>query len=196
MTMQTNRLLTLFSRLSRNQDGASAVELALVGPIVFAFMLGTMEVALVMFTNVAIEGAVRDGARYGITGSAPDGMSREDRLRQIISERTFGLVTPESDDISMKVYPSFASVGQPEEYTDENGNGQWDAGEPLNDVNGNGVWDADPGVTGMGGSGEIVLYTVAYQLPIIAPALNNLFGVRVLNLSTRIVVRNEPWTPS
>lgn len=194
MTMSKMRLLTSLRRLFVNRDGATAVEMALVAPIFFAFMIGTMEVAIVMFTNVAIEAAVRDGARYGITGNAPDGMSREDRLRQIISERTFGLVEPGSDDITMTVYPSFAAAGIEEPYEDLNGNGKWDAGEPYTDQNSNGARDG--GTPGMGSSGQVVMYTISYQLPLIGPMANDLFGVRVLSLSTRIVVRNEPWTPS
>lgn len=194
MTMSKNGLLASLRRLFGNRDGATAVEMALVSPIFFAFMIGTMEVAVVMFTNVAIEAAVRDGARYGVTGSAPDGMTREDRLRQIISERTFGLVSPTSEDVTMTVYPSFAAAGIEEPYEDLNGNGTWDSGEPFTDQNGNGARDG--GTPGMGASGQVVMYTVSYQLPLIGPVVNNLFGVRVLNLATRIVVRNEPWTPS
>jgi Flp pilus assembly pilin Flp len=192
--MMLKRLFASFSRLLRVQDGATVVEFALVSPLFFAFMIGAMEVAVVMFTNVAIEAAVRDGARYGITGNAPEGTTREERLRQIISERTFGLVSPTSEDITMKVYPNFAAAGEDEAFEDVNGNGMWDAGEPFTDANGNGVWDG--GTPGMGGAGEVVLYTISYQLPMIGPVVNNLFGVTVLKLSTRIVVRNEPWNPS
>jgi hypothetical protein len=192
--MTMGHLLATLRRLFRAQNGATAVEMALVGPMFFAFMIGTMEVAVVMFTNVAIEAAVRDGARYGVTGNSQGGVSREDRLREIISERTLGLVQPTSEDITMKVYPNFAAAGIDEPYEDLNDNGKWDSGEPYTDQNGNGTRDG--GTPGMGESGEVVMYTISYQLPLIAPIVNNLFGVTVLNLSTRIVVRNEPWTPS
>ena len=109
--MTMGHLLATLRRLFRAQNGATAVEMALVGPMFFAFMIGTMEVAVVMFTNVAIEAAVRDGARYGVTGNSQGGVSREDRLREIISERTLGLVQPTSEDITMKVYPNFAAAG-------------------------------------------------------------------------------------
>lgn len=194
MTMHSNGFLASLRRLRGAKEGAAAVEMAIVAPFFFAFMIGTIEVALVMFTNVAIEAAVRDGARYGVTGSNPDGMTREDRLRQIISERTFGFVQPSSDDITMTVYPSFAAAGIEEPYEDANGNGKWDAGEPFTDQNGNG--SRDGGTPGMGGSGQVVMYTISYELPLIGPMVNDLFGVRTLNLSTRVVVRNEPWTPS
>ena len=192
MTMA--RILTSLRRLFRCRDGATAVEMALVAPFFFALMIGTMEVAVVMFTNVAIEAAVRDGARYGVTGNTSGSTSREDRLREIISERTLGLVQPTSEDITMKVYPSFAAAGIEEPYEDVNGNGKWDPGEPYTDENSNGARDG--GTPGMGASGEVVMYTISYQLPLIGPVVNDLFGVTVLNLSTRIVVRNEPWTPS
>jgi len=43
---------------------------------------------------------------------------------------------------------SWHHVMGPEDYTDTNGNGKWDAGEPLVDANGNGTWDPDGAIIG------------------------------------------------
>jgi Flp pilus assembly protein TadG len=193
--MRARRFPATLRRLLGADDGVAAVEFAMVGPVFFAMMIGTIELCLVMFVNIGIEAAVRDGARYGITGSAPDGTTREEQLRNIIADRTVGLVDMATVQITTKVYPSFTAVGQPEPFVDANGNGQWDSGEAFTDVNGNSAWDPDGGTPGMGGAGEIVLYTISYGLPFIAPLSEKLFDVQVLNLATRIVVRNEPWNP-
>ena len=50
------------------------------------------------------------------------------------------------------VYESFADIGKPEPFTDQDGNGAYNAGEPFVDVNGNGQWDADMGEAGLGGA--------------------------------------------
>ena len=68
-----------------------------------------------------------------------------DRIREIIGERTFGLVDPDTAVIQTLVYPSFADIGQPEPFTDANHNGVHDSGESFNDINGNGHWDPDMG---------------------------------------------------
>lgn len=43
--------------------------------------------------------------------------------------------------VAAAVYPP----GHPEPYTDTNGNGSWDRGEPLNDINSDSIWTADLG---------------------------------------------------
>ncbi len=182
-------------RVLRDARGAAAVEMALLGPVMLGAVVATLELGLVLLVNVGIEAAVRDAARYGITGQGVSVEARTATIRTIIAENTFGMVDMDTVAISTKVYPSFTAAGKAETYTDTNGNGQWDEGEPLQDINGNGVWDEDPGVPGTGNAGEIVLYTVSYGLPLIAVATRELFGVDVMALSTRIVVRNEPWNP-
>ncbi len=193
--MRTSRMPATLRRLLFSHRGTAAVEFALVGPLFFAFLLGTVEVCLIMFINIGIEAAVREGARYGITGNAPSGMTRQQQLEAIISQRTMGLVD-DTIQVSTKVYPTFTAIGNPEPYTDTNGNGKWDPGEPFTDLNGNASWDQDPGVAGMGGAGEIVLYTITYGVPLIAPLTEKLFDYRLLTIDTRIVVRNEPWNPA
>lgn len=180
----------------RDVRGVAAVEMALLAPIMLAAIVATVELGLVFLVNIGIEAAVRDAARYGITGQGATQDDRLNAIRAIIADNTFGLVDMDAIEITTKVYPSFTAAGQPEQYTDSNGNGAWDVGEPLQDVNGNGVWDADPGTAGMGGAGEIVLYTVNYGVPFIARATRELFGTNALSLATRIVVRNEPWNPT
>jgi len=62
--MQT-KTRTAFARLrhARGDDGAAAVEFALVSLLLFTVLLGIMEFSLLMRDNVAISSAVRTGAR-------------------------------------------------------------------------------------------------------------------------------------
>ena len=74
------------------------------------------------------------------------------------------------------VYENFGDVGQPEPFTDENGNGAYDAGEAFTDVNGNGGWDEDMGAAGLGGPGDVVVYQMSYDWSIIIPMFRPFFG--------------------
>lgn len=184
------------TRILRDIRGAAAVEMAMIAPVLLGALVATIELGLVLIVNVGIEAAVRDAARYGITGQGNSATARTDAIRAIIASNTFGLVDMDSVSISTKVYPNFTYAGKVETFTDTNGNGTWDAGEPFQDINGNGTYDGDLGTPGMGNAGEVVLYTVNYGLPLIAVATRDLFGTDVMSLSTRIVVRNEPWNPT
>jgi Flp pilus assembly protein TadG len=192
------RKFGFLSRLWRRNDGVAAVEFAFVAPILFVTIVGIMEVAMVLIVSSLIEGGLRDAARFGITGFVPQGMTREQQITTIIGDATVGLVKMSDIDIQTLVYPSFAQVGQPEPYTDTNGNGAYDIGEPYTDINGNGQWDADMGLAGVGGPGDIVLYKVKYDLPMMTPLLSTVLGGAdgKIKLSASIAVRNEPYPSS
>lgn len=182
----------LWRRFWLRTEGTTALEFALVSPVLFLISLGTLETGLLMFNMATIEGGLREAARYGITGQ----QTTTDRAKEILSvlkKYAIGPVDIESGNITMKVYDSFSDVGKPEPYTDLNNNGQYDAGEPYTDVNNNGKWDADQGTSGAGTGGQIVQYTVNYTWNILTPIMRNVLGKNgKLPLSASIVVENEP----
>ncbi|MEX0922644.1 MAG: TadE/TadG family type IV pilus assembly protein [Rhodovibrionaceae bacterium] len=179
----------------RGEEGVTLVEFALSIPILTLAMVGIMEVSMVLFVSSMMEGGVREAARFGITGGAPDGQTREERIIEIVSDRTLGLLKLSEEDISMLIYPSFDSVGKPEPFTDNSPeNDVYDEGEDFLDVNGNGVWDADMGAAGLGGPGDIVLYRIDAQWELMTGLLNSMLGEDgKVSLTASIVVRNEPF---
>jgi Flp pilus assembly pilin Flp len=180
--------------LRRNEEGATIVEFALIAPTLMLFVMGIIEVAMVLFVSMLLEGSVREAGRYGITGYVYQGFDRIAIIRKIVEENTIGLVDMEKVKIETLTYQSFSAVGQPEPFSDTNGNGQRDAGEPFNDVNGNGTWDDDMGVNGAGGPGDIVVYTITYDWPLLTTFLGDLMGrAGIMQLSASYAVRNEPW---
>jgi Flp pilus assembly protein TadG len=190
---EKRRMRDLFARLYRRTDGASAMEFAFVSIPVVTMIMGILEVATIMFVNVVMEGAIRDAARFGITGYTTGGKSRETLIREIIDDRTLGFVDMTKVVITTIVYPGFDSVG-PEPLADANGNGQHDTGETFNDVNGNGVWDANPGTSSAGGAGAVVVYKVSYDWPLLTGLLAPLLGHDgLMSLSVSTAVRNEPF---
>ena len=58
--------------LRRTRDGSAAVEFAFTFPIVVVLLLGVFEISLYLFANVMLDAALRDGARYGMTGQGRD----------------------------------------------------------------------------------------------------------------------------
>ncbi len=181
-----------------NRDGVTILEFAFVVPLLMLTVLGVMEIGMILFASSLLEGGMRTAARFGITGYAPAGVSREDRVRQILGENLAGLVAPEDVTFVQTVYPNFTQVGQPEPYTDDNpANGTYDAGETFVDINGNGQWDADMGLPGVGGPGDVVVYTATVQWRLLTPFLTAVLGEGGrMPLSASIVVRNEPFGSS
>lgn len=181
-----------------SRDGAAGIEFAFAAPVVIYAAVGLIELGTMMFTNTLMEGGLRDAARFGITGYAPAGTSREDRIREIIQENTIGLVDMNTASITQQIYPSFGDIGKPEPYEDDSpANGQYDSGEDFQDINGNGIWDADMGAAGIGGPGAVVLYTVEVDWPALTPLFEPIFkGVGKIRMRASVAVRNEPFNPS
>ena len=181
--------------LKSARDGTAGVEFGFAAPAIILAAVGLVELGSMMFVNSLVEGGLREAARFGITGFAPVGVSREDRIREIIEENTIGLVDMNTATITQLVYPSFGQVGQPEPYEDSNpANGSYDVGENFQDINGNGVWDADMGAAGAGGPGDVVLYTVEVDWPALTPLFAPIMSATGdIRMKASVAVRNEPF---
>lgn len=179
-------------RLRGEEGGATVVEFALIFPVFLLAVFGGIETAIVIFISSSIEAAVLEASRYGITGGTVEGVSREQRVLDIVGDKTYGLVDMDRVEIDTLVYESFDDIGQPEPFDDGNGNGVYDVGEAFTDVNGNGVWDADMGLAGLGGPSDVVVYRISYAWGIMTPLIRNVMGESVEHVSS-VAVRNEPF---
>jgi hypothetical protein len=184
--------LRLAGKAVVGDDGKAIVEFALVAPVFLGITLSIFEFSGIMFVQTLLEGGAREASRYGLTGQMPEGISRDAMILQIVSENSFGIIDVHQLEMTTLVYENFADVGQPEPFTDENGNDAYDEGEPFIDVNGNGTWDDDMGAAGLGGPGDVVVYRMTYDWPIMIPLFQPFFGDHV-TLQANIAVRNEPF---
>ncbi|MBL8710219.1 MAG: pilus assembly protein [Rhodospirillaceae bacterium] len=180
-------------RRGLDDRGSTAIEFAFIMPVLLLLTFGVIEVGLIMATLASLEGGLKEASRYGITGQSPSDGTRIDKIRAVLDKHTFNLVDMNTANFSVKTYPSFSGVGQPEPYTDVNGNGSYDEGETYSDLNGDGSWSADQGADGAGLGGEVVAYSVTIFWNILTPIVGPMIASDgVLPLSATIVVRNEP----
>ncbi len=178
-------------RLAADERGSAMVEAALGLPILLAVLIGVFEISNFFFVSASVENAVLHASRFGVTGGADDGVTREDQVRAIIEKQTFGMVDMDTVVIETLVYEQFADIGEPEPFTDQNDSGDYDEGEPYADVNGNGAWDDDMAIAGLGGAGDIVLYRINYDANSLTGFMD--WAHRALNISSTVAVRNEPF---
>lgn len=178
-------------RFARGQRGATTVEFAIISMVLFAVICGVIELALILFAQSSLEDAAREASRYGITEQPNATGNRDGAILAKAKAQLPHLLDPTKLTLKTLIYNDFSSIGKAEPFTDTNGNGVYDAGEPFKDVNGNKKWDADQGQAGSGGTRSIVLYDLLYTWN---PqfGITRLFHLTPINLSARIVVRNEP----
>src|SRR6185312_16061824 len=151
-------------RFARDNDGAAALEFALVLPPLCLILVGMFEMSMLMFAQASMEGALREAARFGMTGSVADPADREDDIMAIIDKDTLGLFDMDDASVSFVVFPSFNDAGKRESYNERGGDpDKYDAGlddgwvaHGTNDADNDGVWDDGGGVGGIGTSAQIV----------------------------------------
>ena len=177
----------------RDLAGAAVLEYAFTAPIMLAGVVGVMEIGNVMFVNTLMEGAARDAARYGITGQGTE-TERLASIQSIIGNGTIGLVDLATAQVTTRKYASFDDIGEP--YFDTSpANGQYDPGENYIDINNNAAFDPDTGTVGVGGPGEIVVYRIEYDLPLLTGFVSHLIGKDgKMKLAATVPVANEPFT--
>lgn len=182
-------------RFAGCREGAAALEFALVLPPLSLILVGMFEVAMLMFTQASMEGAVREAGRFGMTGSVEDPADRQEQILALVEKNTFRMIDMEDVTVSFEIYDSFSNVDQGEPLTvDANGNGAWDPGDEYDDVNSNGQWDADLGEAGVGGAEQIVQYTLRYDWHTMTPFMAQFIGDNgTVPLKASVVIRNEPW---
>ncbi|RMB12491.1 TadE/TadG family type IV pilus assembly protein [Eilatimonas milleporae] len=177
--------------LAKCRRGSITVEVGVALPMLITALLGGTEVIHFFFLSSTIENAVLHASRYGITGTTEPGLTRQDRVRQIVAHQTFGRVDMDHLTIDILVYDRFDDIGRAEPFLDENDSGSYEEGEPFTDVNGNGRWDPDMARLGLGGGGDVVLYRVSYP----AESLTGFFdwALTDVRLQAAVAVRNEPF---
>ena len=157
------------SQCERMRRGLTSVEFALIAPIFLTFLIGTTELSLIMLVEHLMESATHNASRTGKTGYIEEGKTQMDTVMDALILRLGGLhplIDVSKLTITSTAYGDLSQIGQP-----------------------------DQGTEGLGTAEQIVVYTITYPWKMFTPLIGNIIGDenRIINLSSRIVVRNEPF---
>ena len=85
------------------QRGSAIVEMALLAPVLLLVLIGVIEMGLLFFTNLTMQYAVREGARYAVTGLSDADPATADQQR-------YRAVMQKIKDSSMGMYAKVSPV--------------------------------------------------------------------------------------
>src|SRR5271163_1006586 len=113
------RFISLFrfrQRISRarGQKGATAVEMALIAPVFFLFLIGTVEMCLIEAGQQLLENATYNTSRLASTGYTANGQNQQQTVNQtFINElQAFGgFIDTTQITMTATAYNSFSSAG-------------------------------------------------------------------------------------
>jgi Flp pilus assembly protein TadG len=164
-------------RLIHQQDGAAAVEFALVAAPFLALVFAIIETAMVFFAGQALETAAADSARLIMTGQAQNAGYDQVKFKQAVCGKIYGLFNCNGGlYVDVKNYPAFAAIP---------------TAKPIT----NGNMDNNFGYA-PGNPGDIVVVKLMYQWPVYVSLLglnlSDMSGGKRLLMST-VAFRNEPY---
>lgn len=160
-------------RLKRDEGAATAVEFALVLPVLVLVLLSIVEVGVLGFVSNNLDDAVGAAARTIRTGQ-PDGPASAAQLKDLVCTRMIDPAATCADKLTVSVekYPDFATMASA---ADTPPNGAFDKGQ----------------------AGDIILVKANYRWPLITPFVGQVFhhtGPTEILLDGRAAFKNEPYS--
>lgn len=154
-----------------NKKGQTTVEFAMVALLLFTLLFALIDLALMFWVNLTMQSAVREGARYAITGQAGEGGDRRAAMIGKIKEAAGDLYdknmhSPKDPSVSVLTPASTKDLFS--NYT----------GSPVADT---------------GGQDEIIIVSLTYSWPLLTPVLSPLFSDGNYTFTVRATMKNEPW---
>ena len=178
-------------RLVGDETGATLTEFGLVAPVLFVMIMGIFDMAHTQYTSAMINGAMQKAGRDLTLENAG---SRQTDIDTRVKNEVLTVV-PDSATVSFEKLShfDFADIGEPEDFTDENGDNICNNNEVYVDANGNGQWDPNRGQVGIGGARDAVLYVATVTYPRLFP-MYGLAGLsETVTLEASTVLRNQPF---
>lgn len=177
-------------RLLNDDSGVTVVEFALIAPVLLISLLGILDLSQSLYTASMLEGVIQKTARDStIEGASQQQAALDQRVTDAVQRVALGSTLT----FSRRSYTSYINVAKPEDFTDVDGNGACDNGDPYEDANGNGAFDLDRGVNGFGGARDSVAYTVTVNYPRLFPVAPFIGGANTSTLTETTVLRNQPY---
>lgn len=149
------------ARLVRDSRGVSAIEFALVAPVVFILVLGTVEIALDMFVDASVQIAAQQASRVGLTTANPASGTRAQQAQTIVNN-----ILGRWQNIGGTVSITTLNYGT------------------YNNVGGNSYQ------SNMGNFGDVVSYNISVTVPGFS-GIPQLVGLKSMTFQRNYIVQNE-----
>jgi Flp pilus assembly protein TadG len=170
--------------------GSAAIEFAMVAPVFFLLLMGTMEAGVMFFAQSALQNALNDTARLVRTGQSQcfttSGgncvpMTSAQFKTQLCGEVSNLLLNCSGGDLQ------FDATAYPSGFGGASNTPPLDAGKNLTPLT----------AFNIGNACDVVLVRAFYQWPVFTPGLNYFMANMAGNyhlLATAAAFRNEPYT--
>jgi Flp pilus assembly protein TadG len=183
-----------FQRLGVDDRGVSVTEFGLIAPVVVVMMMGTMDAGHTLYMRSVLDGAIQELSR---DSSLEDGAieGKQQVIDERVSNRLRQLNKFATVSVKRRFYRNFttAALAAAEKFTDTDGDGVCNNGEPYIDANLNNTWDSDGGDAGQGGAKDVSIVTVRVTYEHLFPVASLIGLPKDVDLSATTVLANQPY---
>lgn len=155
--------------LSLCEKGTTLVEFAIIAPLLFLFIMTTLELGYMMVTKNALEIGATAASRYGSMGGSSGGSDRATSIQELVKSKNLGFIDPSKIIIDIRSYSQFSDI---------------------NGTDPNNFDTPTSGTSGAGMAGQAVLYVVSYDYVPFTPIVAAIFGTKI-PLKAISITRNE-----
>lgn len=159
------------TKFLRNEKGTSIIEFAFIAILVFGLLFAIVDLGMMFYVNLTMQNAVREGARFAITGNNQDPDLRASVIEKI-EEKSVGLCNKNPCTIAFFVVHGVNR-------------------DPLPPSDPN-----DPQSLLVGAPNDIIEITVDYSWPLLTPLMKPFFPNGKYNFRVGATMRNEPFPVS
>lgn len=157
----------------KGRKGQTTVEFAFAILILLALLFAIIDLSLMFFANLTMQHAVREGARYAITGRSDLGADRRSALIAKIKEQSMGLY----DKNQHIPRDPTISIIRPTSVTFSNYTGTPTTGDP-------------------GEPDETIVISLTYTWPLVTPLMKPFFQDGAYTFTVKATMKNEPFSDS
>ena len=162
----------------RSESGATAVEFALIAPVLVLIFMAIIELSIMFFVSVNIDGAAIEAARRIRTGQTQSSGDPETDFTSTLCANLNSMISCGNVYYDSRVMGAYSAVSLGIEYDP-------DTGEPI-------TYGFNAG-----GSGDILVVRVMYSWSINTPLIGSIFettpGTNKRLLMTTSVFQSEPY---
>lgn len=158
------------SVMFKDKKGQTLVEFALLAPLFFILIFGMVDLGWMFYVNLTMQHAVREGARYAVTGRSDLGKDRRDALIQKIRAASMGLY---DKNLHEPKDPRVA-VLSPGDLSFDNYTGSAAQGDP-------------------GAKDDIIVVSLTYTCPLLTSVLKPFISGGEYTFTVKSTMTNEPF---
>ena len=183
-----------FRHFRRDDRGTTVMEFGLIAPVFALLLMGALDMGHTLYMQSVLQGVVQKTARDATLESGSEA-AKQAELDAMVTANVHNLASNATVNISRRYFKDFTKAAQSvaEPFTDTNGDGTCNSGEPYQDNNNNSTWDVDGGDAGQGGAKDAVLYTADISYPRLFPMYGLMGLPNTVQVTAMTVLANQPY---